>query len=311
MMIIDGHVHIFEKVNGANAQGCVRGTRYGQVENAGCETAFIPPMNEKTCFTLPMLQKMMQQNGVEKALLLQNPTIGIINDLIGQSIVANPETFAGVVQADPFQPNASDEIKKWLSKYPYAAIKMELSTGWGWTGIHFNEPFHYSMLQSVADIAMEWDIPVIFDTGDTSSHAYLPDELEEFVDQNPGVKFVIEHGGYLTPDGDKNIWHQMISLGRKDNVYMGFCAVPTLLGSEYPCREAVDVLNELYETVGPDKLFWGTDAPTTLKTYTYEQLIRWAYIHAEFLTEEDRRKLFYDNALKLFFRTNSDCMNHF
>lgn len=301
MNIIDGHIHIFSEINGVNSRGPVTGCGYGKTRNSGVESPFTPPFGEKTSYDVELLLETMRQNGVSKAVLLQNPTIGSVNEEIGEAIRKYPEILTGVIQVDPFAKDAVGQAEALLARYPYRAIKFELSTGWGWTGIHAEEEFHYDLLVPLVKLAQEKDLVVVFDTGDTDSRAYLPEELQALAERFPAVNFVIEHGGYLTPDGDVEKWERMTDIGRLPNVYLGICAMGSLMEEEYPCQKGNRLLKHLYEKVGADKLFWGTDAPCTLKVYTYRQMIDSVARHADFLSEADLQKIFYDNADKLFF----------
>ncbi len=301
MKIIDGHIHIFSKIDGANANGSVKGCGYGKTINAGIESPFMPPLTKETCFTADMLLEVMRQNGVEKAVLFQNPTIGSVNEEIGLAVSEHPEIFAGVLQVDPFSEDALEQAERLLENYTYRALKLELSTGWGWTGIHKEKEFHYSMLKPLVEFAGKHRLAVVFDTGDTDSKAYLPGELDELTAQFPEVTFVIEHGGYLTPEGDREKWEQMTDIACRENVYLGICAIWSLLESEYPGESGNDILKRLYDKVGAEKLIWGTDAPCTCKFYTYGQMMDVVRKHARFLSEEELESVCYGNAQKVYF----------
>lgn len=302
MKIIDAHIHIFSKIDGQNEHGTVKGCGYGKILNEGIESPFMPPFTDETRFTAEMLREVMDQNGVEKAVLFQNPTIGSVNEEIAQAIRKYPERFTGVLQIDPFADDAMAQMEHLIAQGVFSAIKFELSTGWGWTGVHKDREFHYSMMNPFVELAKEHNLSVVFDTGDTFSRAYLPEELGLLADCFPEVTFVIEHGGYLTPDGDLKKWEAMTDIAERKNVYLGICAVCSLIEDEYPCQKGNEILRKLYRKVGVDKLVWGTDAPCTLKLYTYRQMIDAVRVHADFLSGEDLEKIFYSNAEKIYFR---------
>lgn len=301
MKIIDGHIHIFSTINGANLNGKVKNAPYGKINNAGIVTPFIPPLNEKTCFTAEMILEMMEQNGVECCILFQNPTIGFVNDEVGQAILKYPNKFSGLVQIDPYQKDAEKQADLLLKKYPFSALKLEMSTGWGWSGIYHDSNFKYEKFLSIIDFAEKNNIPVVIDTGDTKSFAYKPDELGNIIKKFKKVHFVIEHGGSMTPEGDEDLWQKMVKLGLNENVYMGISAMPILLNDPYPCDAANNLLKRIVKLIGSDKLIWGTDAPTTLKMYTYRQLIDWVLIHSDFISEDEKENIFFSNAEKLYF----------
>lgn len=301
MDIIDGHIHIFSRIDGANAMGPVRGCGLGRTENAGVISPFMPPLCEGTCFNAAMLMETLSQNGVSGAVLMQNPTIGSCNEEIGSALLAHPGVLAGAMQVDPFRPGAADLAAGLAGKYPFSALKLEVSTGWGWTGIHHASDFSYKMLCPLIELAGEHSLAVVFDTGDTDSYAYLPGEISALARSYPHVTFVIEHGGYLTPGGDISKWDDMISAALADNVFMGICAMGILLDDPYPCAAANEYLRRIYSRLGAAKLIWGTDAPCTLKKYTYAQMVDSVAVHARFISDADRELIMAENARRIYF----------
>lgn len=301
MKIIDGHIHIFSTINGTNLNGKVEDAHYGKINNAGIVTPFIPPFNKKTCFTAEMILEMMEQNGVERCVLFQNPTIGSVNDEVGQAILKYPNKFGGLVQVDPYLKDAEKQADLLLKKYPFSALKLEMSTGWGWSGIYHDSNFNYEKFLPIIDFAEKRNIPVVIDTGDTNSFAYRPDELEKIIKCYKNVRFVIEHGGSMTPESDEALWQKMVKLSLYENVYLGISAIPILLNDPYPCNAANDLLRRIVELIGSRKLIWGTDAPTTLKMYTYRQLIDWVLIHSDFISDVEKEYIFFNNAESLYF----------
>ncbi|HRY20446.1 MAG TPA: amidohydrolase family protein, partial [Flexilinea sp.] len=103
-----------------------------------------------------------------------------------------------------------------------------------------------------------------------------------------------------TPEGDEVLWQKMIRLGLNENVYLGISAMPILLNDPYPCNAANDLLKRIVKLIGSNKLIWGTDAPTTLKMYTYRQLIDWVLIHSDFISEVEKENILFNNAEKLY-----------
>ena len=304
MKITDGHIHIFSEINGCNSRGTVTGCGFGKIRNAGEEVLFMPPLTEKTCFTAGMLLEVLRQNSVERAVLMQNPTIGIVNQEIGTAVSGHPDILAGVVQVDPYGTEAAAQAEDWIRKYPFSAVKFEMSTGWGWTGIHHDSGFRYEKLYGLVDVAAQYNLAVVIDTGDTDSYGYLPDGIGKMADTYPQVKFVVEHAGYLTLGGDRELWSRMVKLGQKENVYLGICAAGSLLKDPYPCRKTAGVLHQIYNWTGAGKWIWGTDAPCTLKDYTYLQMIDYVSDSCGFLTETEKEQLFYKNADDVYFCRN-------
>jgi predicted TIM-barrel fold metal-dependent hydrolase len=58
-------------------------------------------------------------------------------------------------------------------------------------------------------------------------------------------------------------------------------------------RKAVDL-------VGADRLLWGTDAPGMLWMLTYQQMLDVVRIHCRSLSDEQRRLILGENALRAY-----------
>ena len=69
---------------------------------------------------------------------------------------------------------------------------------------------------------------------------------------------------------------------------------------EYPCKKALNLIKQAYDILGAKKLLWGTDCPTTLNRYTYQQMKDMIERHAVFLSESEKEDILYHNARTLF-----------
>ena len=301
MKAIDIHAHIFSRVNGHNNKGTVVSEHWGRVINGGTTEPFMPPLSDHTSFCAENLLEMMRRSEVEKAVLLQNPTIGCINGEIMDAVERYPDVFAGVIQVDPFGAGAVRQMEELADTGRVRALKLEMSDDWGWLAVHPCTMFHYETIYPLIRAAASKGLHVIIDTGATRGTAYLPEEFKNMVREFGGTYFIFEHMGYLTPGGDREKHRQLLKLGTLDNVRFGISAMGQLLAEEYPCPTAISNLREAYEIMGPDKLLWGSDCPTTLNRYTYQQMKDMVEFHALFLTEEDKKKILYHNGNKLFF----------
>lgn len=301
MKAIDIHAHIFSRVNGHNNKGTVVSEHWGRVINGGKTEPFMPPLSDHTSFCTENLLEMMKRSDVEKAVLLQNPTIGCINEEIMDAVERYPDVFAGVIQVDPFGADAVRRLEELADTGRFRALKLEMSDDWGWLAVHPRMLFNYETIYPLIRAAASRGLHVIIDTGATGGSAYLPEQFENMVRKFGDTCFIFEHMGYLTLGGDRKKHRELLKLGVLDNVRFGISAMAQLLAEEYPCPTAISGLREAYEMMGADKLLWGSDCPTTLNRYTYQQMKDMVELHALFLTEEDKRKILYDNGNKLFF----------
>ncbi|GHU08694.1 amidohydrolase [Spirochaetia bacterium] len=299
MKIIDAHAHIFSRIDGRNLSGVTGSGDYGTIiKNTGSEP-FMPSFGTVTSFTVNNLLGFMDQYGVEKALLLQNPTIGTRNGELSDAVSRYPGRFAAVIQTDPFLPAASDDLERWARTGLFKVLKLEMSEGWGWTGIHKDEPFDYQRLYPLMERAGSLGLHVTFDTGDYKSRSYDPEGFEKMFRRFNHTQFIIEHLGFYSPGNQK--WEAILKLGLLDNVHFGIANAGPIAGESYPSAQNLQRLEKAYHLLGAEKLFWGSDLPSSLRSWTYKQLIDEVLYLSDFLNSAEKEKVLYDNANKLFF----------
>ena len=67
----------------------------------------------------------------------------------------------------------------------------------------------------------------------------------------------------------------------------------------YPYARAQHHFRQTYDRFGAGKLVWGSDMPNVGRYCTYRQALGYVWDHADFLSAEDRRRIFRENALGL------------
>ena len=91
-------------------------------------------------------------------------------------------------------------------------------------------------------------------------------EMKEVISECPRLKIAIAHFGMVTTDG----WLEQIKLARNPNVMIESGGITWLFNSEfYPFKGAVEAIRTASDTVGADKLMWGSDYPRTITAITY------------------------------------------
>lgn len=122
------------------------------------------------------------------------------------------------------------------------------------------------------------------------------EEVEKIVRECPRLKIVLGHFCMVNrPD-----WMKQMMLCRHENVYADMGGITWLFNDEgYPFPSAVKAIREAANTVGIDKLLWGSDYPRTITAITYRQSYDWILRTEEF-TDEEKRQLLGLNAARLY-----------
>jgi predicted TIM-barrel fold metal-dependent hydrolase len=248
---------------------------------------------------------MMDRTGISGAVLLQNPAIGDQNDYIRQTLVRCPDRFRGTIQVDPTSPYACHRIEHYASPHQNA-LKLELSEDWGWSGIYGDLPLDGPVLEPVWETVLRLGLRMIIDPGPVSGKGYQVENIANVAAMYPSVPILVEHLGYMTGEDYvkpffRQRWRRMLSLGREfGNVFFGTSAVCSLMGEPYPCPGTKELMREGVEMVSADKLLWGSDVPTTLKDYTYVEMVEFITRECDFIPAADMEKIMGLNAARFF-----------
>jgi len=303
-MIIDAHAHIFSKIAGRRGNERTTSGMYGKVIAGNNISQILPPFLADSTFSAEMLIHLMDYSGVDKAVLVQNPVYGIINQEIAEAINAYPDRLIGTIQADPMDKDAVEKINK-IATPRQSVLKFELSQDWGWSGIYPGLKIDSPEFIRIWELAADMGLQVIIDPGSIDNPGYQVELFDKISTRYHDVKILLEHLGYLTTDLYNNVKArtrrlELIRLARKDNVYLGFSATNVLLEDDYPCLQSLELLHEAVTITGADKILWGSDIPSTLGKYTYRQMIDVVLKHASFLTDNEKGKILGTNALTFF-----------
>ena len=121
-------------------------------------------------------------------------------------------------------------------------------------------------------------------------------ELREVIEACPRLRVVIGHFGMVTRPG----WMSQILLARYPNVYVESGGITWLFNDEFwPFPSAVRAIREAADTVGIDKLMWGSDYPRTITAITYRMSYDFL-LRSTLLTPEEQAALLGLNAQRLF-----------
>ena len=265
---------------------------------------WLPEDNAETNSMPEVFVERMDQGGVDKTVLLQAPCYKWpdMNEFLSGVVKQYPDRFVASAQIDASGGN--DQIDKLIhavTELGLTALKIEMSDHCGLPLLELNGPFHLDdpKRDDLWRTCVELNIPITLDIdlyGDPPPQAK---ELRSVCERFPGIVFVLAHNsrwGIGHPD--------VMSLSRDFNVFveLDFANAweTSKKNNQYDPDAHLTVLKTLYESIGPDRILWATDAP-------------WAFIYASYsesmgfirdsrlLSEEDKAKILGENANKVFF----------
>ena len=126
--------------------------------------------------------------------------------------------------------------------------------------------------------------------------------LHRVAERYPQLPIFIHHMGHPGV-GEKERLAQVLASARFENIGVkvsGFY-YSTKQGSwDFPYADSIrEIVRPLYDTFGPERLYWGSDYPVCLRNMTYPQAIECFRSHCSFIGEADQALIMGENLRRL------------
>lgn len=301
MKIIDAHAHVAQYVAGFTSRGELRAVGKGKAQYSTGEIfQLFPPEMGDIGVSPEALLKVMDENGVEKAVLLQGNWLGFQNEYTHAAVQKYPNRLIGAATYDPFCVNVELIKKHLFDELGFKIVKFELSTG---SGLMANRPPVYldgTVMNGCFAHAREKGLTVVLDIGRPRNPCWQVDALASAISKYPEVNFVICH--LLAPQReDKELLREALNKLVAPNVYFDISGLTHNQKPEvYPYPTAVEHLKTAKEIVGADRLMFGSDMPSMLARESYQNLVNYVICGGVF-TENELEDVFYNTADKVYF----------
>ena len=302
MKIIDSHVHLVQYIAGTGAGGELRSCGNGDAVYASGEIVpqMIPAQFGGEQVTAEQVLAIMDENQVEKAVLLQGNYYGFQNLYTYDAVKRYPDRFAGAASYDPFSRKKDQICRHLFEELGFKIVKFEVSTGSGLMSNHHTLPLDGDIMEEAYSYADEKGLVFVIDIGKCGSESWQVEALRRSVLGHPGLKFVVCHllAASMAQEEELKRGLGLLSL---PNVWFDLASVPHNCGpDQYPYENARSYLKLGKEIVGADRMMFGTDLPSALKKETYENYVNYI-AKSDVFTVKEKQMVFYDTTDKLFF----------
>jgi predicted TIM-barrel fold metal-dependent hydrolase len=93
------------------------------------------------------------------------------------------------------------------------------------------------------------------------AHHFLP-VVGQVAERHPRLRLLVDHMG--RPDGLKDAeafvsLPELLALAKYSNIAVKVSGAPSYSSAPYPYRNIHTYLRQIYDTFGPERMFWGTD----------------------------------------------------
>ncbi len=237
----------------------------------------------------------MNRHGVAKAVLIQ--VSGMYdNSYLIECMRRFPGRFAVVVLVDTDQPDAPEDLDRWV-KEGAQGIRL-------WADVRSPGPDPLAIWRKASDLGVPVSCP-----GSTDQFASA--EFEDIVKELPNLNIIIEHLGHLgqdtigtTPPMTK--FRKVLGLARYGNTFMKvpglgeICPRPMPFRHPNPFESIPPVIEMAVDAFGPSRLMWGSDYPPVSSREGYGNALRYPLENVAFRSDEDKEWVFGKTALTLW-----------
>lgn len=295
LIIIDAHVHLWEKQNGCVNSLPVRGLGNGKSTFLGGVHQMMPPYMEDNRNTAERLIANMDYAGVNACAVTQEYLDGNQDEYLLKVKEKYPDRFriTALYEDEGYIGSESTDLVHGTCKEnDIDGFCPEKFDGVKICACRLKN----KDLMAHIDIFKKAEAAGKYISIDMADGDEQTESMQRVIDTCPDLKVAIGHFGMVTTPG----WQKQIELAKNKNVYIESGGLTWLFHKEfYPYPSAIDAILEAKSICGIDKLMWGSDYPRTMTDITYKSAVRFI-LESTGLTDEDKAKFLGENAVKFY-----------
>jgi predicted TIM-barrel fold metal-dependent hydrolase len=284
-MIIDAHIHLWNRLHGDDLGIERKALGHGRAEENRRVYYATPPSFDDSLSTYERALAHMDWLGIERVVVLQEFMDGKQDDYLAQVRRLCPQRFSCMALFDRHY------LDDPLSAFAKAIDDKKLQ------GFLVKTPDPFAeiatlRLEPLWQICAERGLPVVLKDG-------TPAEIRKLVRLVPDLKLVLSHFGGMF--GTLADWRERAVIAA-DSANVTFDAGAISYGQRYPFALAKERLQEAVETMGANKIAWGSDypRPDLVADASYKQQLEFITIECDFLSAEGKEQLLSGTALRTY-----------
>jgi predicted TIM-barrel fold metal-dependent hydrolase len=288
-MIIDAHMHVWEKVHGTIANEIpVSPLSNGMIRLGDKEFLGMPAYMIDCAARAEFAVAEFDAAGIDVGVVVQDFLDGEQNDYLRAIVAQFPNRF--LIHALPNYwrlDNVVQEAERLLSTDEFCGMKL---------------PAEHLLNKILLDDCLLMPIWEKLEACqkvlavDLSEGENQVAEMESILSRCPKLRVAIGHFGMVNRRG----WPGQLKLARFENVYLETGGIIWLYRHEgFPFPGAIEAIRRAMEEVGVEKLMWGSDWPRTMVDFTYRQSLEFIR-HSADLNDHDKALVLGENARRLY-----------
>ena len=229
-------------------------------------------------FTLEKLVPMMDEAGVDRAVIVPPSWEGDRNDYGLEAVARYPGRFAVMGRIPLAEPKTAALLPDWKKQRGMVGIR-----------VSFHPPQWSWLTNGTANwfwpLAEQYRIPVMF-YGAPMAH------LAKIAQRHPQLTLIADHlgvtGDIVQAGKLAEGVGETAALAKFPNVSVKLSSTPFYSSESYPFRDMTVHIRRLFDAFGPQRCYWGTDLTHSLHKATYRQRVTQFTETLDFLSERDK-----------------------
>ena len=266
---------------------------------------FMPPSLQEQTSPPEFIMVQMEQAGVDMSVLQNCQLYGKLNDYFYKAVQKYPDRFVGTGEINELMADKPREIEK--LRYIIKELRF--------TGIFYDAGRFLEINEPAGFIDKKFDrfwkevralnIAVLWNFTSSKRHLEQMRALGTWADKYPEVPSLITMGFCVRPyleNGKVKYPKELFDIyGKRPNLHAEL-VYPIQAGPpgwDYPYLEANQLIKEEYETLGPQKLVWGSDMPNVERNCTYKQSLTHLMKYCNFINPKDMDLILSGNIIRI------------
>jgi predicted TIM-barrel fold metal-dependent hydrolase len=231
-------------------------------------------------FTIERLVSMMDEAGVDRAVIVPPSWPGDRNDYALEAVLRYPNRFHVMGKIPLQDPRSADLLPKWKEQQGMAGLR-----------VIFNNA---QTIPWLTDGTVNWfwaaaekaALPVMF---------FAPGRtalLGPIAEKHAGLTLILDHMGVtasmVKEDKVEEAIAATVALAKYPNVGVKVSASPAISRESYPFRDVAGHIKRVFDAYGPQRCYWGTDLTNSYAKASYRQRISHFTEELSFLSENDK-----------------------
>jgi predicted TIM-barrel fold metal-dependent hydrolase len=228
-------------------------------------------------FTIDKLVPMMDEAGVDRAVIVPPSWPGDRNDYAIEAVKQYPQRFAIMGRIPLDKPESAALLPKWKEQPGMLGIRLTFQR---------DQAAMLDRADWIFPAAEKAGLPIMF---------FAPDNIPRFsavAERHPGLTLIIDHMSLnLEIAKERRIKpaiDEVVKLAKYPNVSVKVSSAVNFAMEPYPFRDVTEHIKRCFDAYGPKRCYWGTDLTNSLAKATYRQRITHFTEELSFLSEEDK-----------------------